>query len=94
MSRGPGKLQRYILERLRDSETSMGAADLRFGYEHDLWEPNAEGWDDFERSMTAQRRRAIRISVGRALRQLAAAGEIKRDGDGNLLSRQGLDGAG
>jgi hypothetical protein len=80
MSRGPGKLQQHILDTLQGSSEPLSAADLRRGYENDY---KTQGWEDFQQSMTAQRRRAVRMSVGRALRQLEAAGQIKRDKAGN-----------
>jgi hypothetical protein len=75
MSRGPGKLQRYILERLRESVAPMRAADLRDAYTWMIW-------DEYS-GPEPKPSRAIRMRVGRALRQLEAAGEIKRDRDGN-----------
>jgi hypothetical protein len=76
MSRGPGKLQTLIMDQLQMSSEPMSSADLRFWYE-------VERAPGTTKNLTAKERRSIRMSVGRALRQLEAAGQIKRDKDGN-----------
>jgi hypothetical protein len=81
MSRGPGKMQTLIMEALRLSSVPMSTLELREDYELEIWDLERE--PDFEVWRTAQRRRSIRMSVGRAIRQLEAAGQIKRDKAGN-----------
>jgi hypothetical protein len=87
MSRGPGELQRWILDTLKISASALSAADLR----------NEWGWRDsfnkrtretlsakvLKRFQPASPSRSLRMSMGRALRNLEAAGEIKRDERGN-----------
>ena len=82
MSRGLGKLQQHILEMLQNSDEPLEAGRLRDSYEIMLWDPETQEWEDFKRSMTAQRRRSVRMSVGRGLRQLEAAGRIERNPNG------------
>jgi hypothetical protein len=81
MSRGPGKVQTLIMDALRGSITPVSAADLREDCELQLWdhhnEPSFDVWN------TPARRRSIRMSMGRALRQLESAGHIKRDKAGD-----------
>ena len=81
MSRGPGKIQTLIMDALRLSRVPMSAADLREGCELDIWDLEGDG--DFEAWMTTARRRSIRMSMGRSLRQLEAGGQTKRDKGGN-----------
>ena len=59
----------------------LSAAKLRDRHAWEIWDPDSH--PDFEVWNTAGRRRSIRMSMGRALRQLEAAGQIKRDEDGN-----------
>jgi hypothetical protein len=81
MSRGPGKMQTLIMEALRLSSVPMSTLELREDYELEIWDLERE--PDFKVWRTAQRRRSIRMSVGRAIRQLEAAVQIKRDKAGN-----------
>jgi hypothetical protein len=81
MSRGLGKIQTLILDALRIRTTPTSAADLRERHLWEIWDPDSD--PEFEVWNTAERRRSLRMSMGRALRQLEAAGQIKRDGDGN-----------
>ena len=74
MSRGPGKMQQFILDALRTNSAPTSAGDLRFDYEAEL--DTCEG-------LSPQQRRSVRMSMDRALRKLKAAGHIKRDGCGN-----------
>lgn len=69
------------MESLRGSSVPMSTLELRDEYECEIWDPECE--IDFEVWMTAARRRSVRMSIGRALRQLEAAGQIKRDKGGN-----------
>jgi hypothetical protein len=69
MSRGPGKLQKSIMLALQMSSKPLSAADLRFDYR----------WEVCLGEITAGQQRSIRMSVGRALRKLEAAGDIKRN---------------
>lgn len=79
MSRGPGKMQTLIMSTLEGSSVPMSTADLRCEYELEIWDTESE----FDVWNTASRRRSIRMSMGRALRQLEAAGQIKRDKAGD-----------
>jgi hypothetical protein len=81
MSRGPGKLQTSILAGLRGSREPMSTAALRRDYEFEIWEPKTD--PEFEIWNTPKRRRSVHISIGRALRQLEAAGQIKRNEAGD-----------
>ena len=81
MSRGPGKMQTSIMESLRASTVPMSTADLREDYKLEIWEPDSD--PDFEVWNTPARRRSVRMSMGRALRQLEAAGQIKRNEAGD-----------
>jgi hypothetical protein len=81
MSRGLGKLQQFILSELQMSAKPVSAAELRRSYLFEIWDPDT-GPRDFEIWDTAARRRSVRMSVDRALRQLTAAGHIKRDESG------------
>ena len=78
MSRGPGKMQKSIMVSLQLSSVPLSTAELREGYQHEIWLNSDD--DDFE--VTPAQRRSIRISMGRALRHLELAGEIKRNGAG------------
>ena len=75
MSRGPGKMQKLIVDALQGSRVPLTTAELRKHYEFEIW----DGELDFNVWNTPERRRSTRISMGRALRQLEAAGEIKRN---------------
>jgi hypothetical protein len=77
MSRGPGALQTWIMEALRDSDAAMSAADIRDGWMFETWTGDEREDHEWKPS------RSIRMSVGRALRSLAAAGHIKRDKSGD-----------
>jgi len=81
MSRGPGKMQALIMDALRTSRGPRSAASLRQCHAWEIWDPDSD--PGFEVWNTAARRRSIRMSMGRALRQLEAAGQIKRDKEGN-----------
>jgi Peptidase family M41 len=85
MSRGPGKMQAFIMETLRMSRTSKSASFLLERHQLEKYEASKhhtfEAWK--KAWSTPARRRSVRMSMGRALRQLEAAGQIKRDGDGN-----------
>jgi hypothetical protein len=81
MSRGPGKMQALIMDALRLSSVPLSADKLRRLHLWEIWDPDSD--PEFEVWNTAERRRSVRMSMGRALRQLEAAGQIKRDGDGN-----------
>ena len=90
MSRGPGKMQTSIMWLLRASPRPRNADSLRDGYALRIWDKNSE--PDFDVWNTPARRRSIRMSMGRALRQLEAAGEIKRDKEGTgIRPRIGRD---
>lgn len=65
MSRGPGKMQQFILGYLQMSAEPKSSVQLRDYYEI------------FEADQPGPRQ------LGRAIRQLKAAGRIKRDADGN-----------
>jgi hypothetical protein len=78
MPRGPGKLQTLITDQLQMSSKPVSATDLRFWYEVERAPDGGTTAD-----LTAKERRSIRMSMGRALRQLEAVGQIKRDKDGN-----------
>jgi hypothetical protein len=69
------------MEELRSSAAPMSTLELRDRYKLEIWEPDGE--TDFEAWKTPAQRRSIRISMGRALRQLEAAGQIKRNGAGS-----------
>jgi Peptidase family M41 len=88
MSRGPGKMQNAIMRELRGSSTPLSASDLRQSYELETFDesPKRQG---FEAWNTAARRHSIRMSMGRALRQLEAAGQIKRDVAGDWYPSKG-----
>jgi hypothetical protein len=77
-------MQTLILKSLRLSREPMSTAELRDDYAHESSE--YQTWldqDDYERfKLSPGRRRSIRISMGRALRQLEATGEIKRNEQG------------
>jgi hypothetical protein len=81
MSRGPGKLQTLIMDALRRSTAPVSTAELRDDYAVEIWDSDSD--PDFEVWNTARRRRSVRMSMGRALRQLEAAGEIKRNEAGD-----------
>src|SRR5690242_790716 len=81
MSRGLGKMQTLIMDVLRLSRAPVSAADLRERHQWEIWDPDSD--PDFDVWNTPARRRSIRMSMGRALRQLDAAGQIKRDDAGN-----------
>ena len=81
MSRGPGKMQKLIMSTLRESSVPMSIAELRQHYQGEIWEPDSD--PDFEVWNTPARRRSVRMSMGRALRQLEAAGQIKRNEAGD-----------
>jgi hypothetical protein len=94
MSRGPGKLQTSIMDGLRGSTAPMSTAELRLDYAYEIWDPTSD--PDFEVWNTAARRRSVRISMGRAPRQLEAAGQIKRTPAGGWYPARdwtGRDGA-
>jgi hypothetical protein len=77
MSRGAGKMQQFILDTLRGHDKPMSGAELRSGYELDIEvELNLD-------ELSPKQKHAVRMSMDRALRQLKAAGHIKRDEDGN-----------
>src|SRR5262245_48923181 len=78
MSRGPGKLQRWIVDALQISSAPVSTAELRDDYASELWASDTSE-SEFDVWNTAARRRSVRMSMGRALRQLEAAGQIKRD---------------
>src|SRR5262249_34387361 len=78
MSRGPGKLQTSIMESLRAGREPMCTAELRDDYASELWASDTTE-SEFDVWNTAARRRSVRMSMGRALRQLEAAGQIKRN---------------
>jgi hypothetical protein len=80
MSRGPGKMQALIMDRLRMSSVPLSASFLLERYRLG-WE--ASKHRTFEAWNTPARRRSARMSMDRALRQLEAAGQIKRDKAGN-----------
>jgi len=81
MSRGPGKMQALIMDALRTSRGPRSAASLRQCHAWEIWDPDSD--PGFEVWNTAARRRSIRMSMGRALRQLEAAGQIKRNEAGD-----------
>jgi hypothetical protein len=81
MSRGPGKMQALIMDALRLSSVPLSADKLRRLHLWEIWDPDSD--PEFEVWNTAERRRSVRMSMGRALRRLEAAGEIKRDENGN-----------
>jgi peptidase M41-like protein len=84
MSRGPGKMQKLIMDALRESSVPMSAADLQRLRRLKLlaqWNPETD--PDFHIWNTAARQRSLRMSMDRALRGLKANGAIKRDQDGN-----------
>ena len=95
MSRGPGKMQKLILDTLQMSGKPRSTADLRSSAQYEIWNPETDL--EFRVWNTAARRRSIRMSMGRALRQLEAAGQIKRDKDGdwyptkNWIARDAAD---
>jgi hypothetical protein len=84
MSRGPGKMQAFIMETLRMSRTSKSASFLLERRQLEKYEASKhhtfEAWK--KPWSTPARRRSVRMSMGRALRQLEAAGQIKRDEEG------------
>jgi hypothetical protein len=77
MSRGPGKIQQFIVDALQMSSAAVSTGRLRRAYEFDVWDPDSQ--PDFKVWNTPERQRSVRMSMGRALRQLEAAGQIKRD---------------
>ena len=85
MSRGPGKMQAFIMETLQISRTSQSASFLLERRQLEKYEASKhhtfEAWK--KAWSTPARRRSARMSMGRALRQLEAAGQIKRDEEGN-----------
>jgi len=85
MSRGLGKMQTFIMETLRMSRTSKSAPFLLERHQLEKYEASKhhtfEAWK--KAWSTPARRRSLRMSMGRALRQLEAIGQIKRDDDGN-----------
>jgi Peptidase family M41 len=85
MSRGPGKMQAFIMETLRLSRTSKSTSFLLEQLQLEKYEASKhhtfEAWK--KAWSTPARRRSVRMSVGRSLRQLEAAGQIKRDEEGN-----------
>jgi hypothetical protein len=85
MSRGPGKMQAFIMETLRMSRTSKSASFLLERRQLEKYEASKhhtfEAWK--KAWSTPARRSSVRMSMGRALRQLEAAGQIKRDEEGN-----------
>jgi hypothetical protein len=83
MSRGLGKMQALIMDTLRGSRVPMSAAELRNEYLENLWLDVPDDDRDFSVWNTPSRQRSIRMSMGRALRQLEASGQIKRDKAGN-----------
>ena len=80
MSRGPGKIQQFIMDALQMSSAAVSTARLRNVYEFEVWDPDRD--PDFDVWNTAARQRSVRMSMDRALRQLEAAGQIKRNDDG------------
>jgi hypothetical protein len=58
----------------------MSTADLQEYYLLEIWDPNSQ--PDYE-VWAAARCRSVSMSMGRALRQLEAAGQIKRDNAGD-----------
>src|SRR5262249_14910591 len=81
MSRGPGKMQTSIMDALRESSVPMSTAELRDAYALEIWDYDSD--PDFKVWNTPERKRSVRMSMGRALRQLEAVGLIKRNGLGN-----------
>jgi hypothetical protein len=71
-------MQKLIVDALQGSRVPLTTAELRKHYEFEIW----DGELDFNVWNTPERRRSTRISMGRALRQLEAAGEIKRNKSG------------
>ena len=64
---------------LRNSSVPMSTADLRESHQLEIWAADSDTDLDFEAWATAGRRRSIRMSIGRALRQLEAGGQIERN---------------
>jgi hypothetical protein len=90
MSRGPGKMQKLIMSTLRESSVPMSTVELRHHYEREIWDQHLceevrrhKRSPDFEAWHTPGRCRSVRMSMGRALRQLEAAGQIKRNEAGD-----------
>jgi hypothetical protein len=81
MSRGPGKIQQFIMNVLEMSSAAVSTARLRKRYEFEAWDPDRD--PDFDVWNTAARQRSVRMSMGRALRQFEAAGQIKRNKAGD-----------
>jgi hypothetical protein len=81
MSRGLGKMQALIMDALRMSSVPVSAERLRKRLAWEIFDPDDD--PEFELWNTPARQRSVRMSMGRALRQLEASGQIKRDEDGN-----------
>jgi hypothetical protein len=75
-------MQKLIMDALQLSSAPVSAAKLRDQYELEAWD--SDGEPEFDVWYTPARQRSVRMSMGRALRQLEAAGpQIKRDKEGN-----------
>jgi hypothetical protein len=74
-------MQAFIMATLRMSRTSKSATFLLERCQLEKWE--ASKHRTFEAWNTPARQRSVRMSMGRALRQLMAAGQVKRDSAGN-----------
>src|SRR5262249_3816319 len=66
---------------LRMSGAPVSAARLRDAYQFDTWDEYGE--TEYKVWNTPRRRRSARMSMGRALRQLEATGQIKRNEAGD-----------
>src|SRR5262249_52014739 len=64
MSRGLGKMQKLIMDTLRASSAPLSTADLRSGFELEIWDISSE--PDFEIWNTPARRRSIRMQAAKA----------------------------
>jgi hypothetical protein len=79
-------MQKSIMDALQRSSVPVSTADLRENYEFEIRHPDSDHityLDSDSDPITPARRRSVRMSMGRALRQLQAAGQIKRTGAGN-----------
>jgi hypothetical protein len=65
------------MDTLQANSEPVSIATLQRHYELEIWDPDSE--PDFDFWNTPARRHSIRMSMGRALRQLEATGQIKRD---------------
>jgi hypothetical protein len=83
MSRGPGKIQNLIIDTLQLSAEPVSSTRLRERIALEIWDPDEDPDFDFDAWNTMARQRSVRMSVGRALRQLEAAGQIKRNDGGD-----------